>query len=63
MAEPGSWLAIRTNVLLSTRALLDLYNVDNDARAGIDGRRRPDAKGEAFTEEWRRNGTDPSVGP
>ncbi|MBY0298615.1 MAG: hypothetical protein K2X71_21680 [Methylobacterium sp.] len=43
MAEAGSWDAIRTNGLLSTRALLDLYGVAGETRDAILSRRRPHA--------------------
>lgn len=40
MAEDGSWPSIRERGLLSTVALLDLYNVTGLARVEIEGRRR-----------------------
>lgn len=40
MAEPGSWPSIRDHGLLSTSALLDLYEVGGDRRAAIEGARR-----------------------
>lgn len=41
MAEPGSWPSIRDRGLLSTSALLDLYEIEGDRRAAIEGARRP----------------------
>ena len=41
MAEEGSWQSIRQNGLLSTTALLDLYEIAGEEREIIEGRRRP----------------------
>lgn len=41
MAEDGSWQSIRERGLLSTSALLDLFEVDGEERRGIESRRRP----------------------
>lgn len=40
MAEKGSWPSIRSRGLLSTSALLDLYNIDGNERVTIEERRR-----------------------
>lgn len=40
MAERSSWDSIRSNGLLSTTALLDLYKYSGHARAAIEARRR-----------------------
>jgi hypothetical protein len=42
MAERGSWPSIRRHGLLSTSALLDLYDVAGSEREAIEARRRPD---------------------
>jgi len=42
MAERGSWPSIRRHGLLSTSALLDLYDVRGAGREAIEGRRRPE---------------------
>jgi len=42
MAERGSWPSIREYGLLSTSALLDLYDVQGVEREAIEGRRRPE---------------------
>ena len=42
MAERGSWPSIRQHGLLSTSALLDLYDVRGPRREVIEGRRRPE---------------------
>lgn len=41
MAEDGSWPSIRETGLLSTTALLDLYEITGEARVQIEERRRP----------------------
>lgn len=41
MAEDGSWPSIRAHGLLSTRALLDLYRVEDEARVALLSHRRP----------------------
>src|SRR4051794_38911413 len=41
MAEAGSWEKVRRDGLLSTSALLDLYEVRGDERAAIEAARRP----------------------
>jgi hypothetical protein len=41
MAEAGSWPSIRERGLLSTSALLDLFEVDGDRRTEIESARRP----------------------
>lgn len=41
MAEDGSWPSIQANGLLSTRALLDLYDVRGELRTALLSRRRP----------------------
>ena len=41
MAEAGSWPSIRRHGLLSTSALLDLFEVDGDRRRAIEAARRP----------------------
>lgn len=43
MAERGSWPSIQRHGLLSTSALLELFTVDDEARAVIEARRRPKA--------------------
>jgi hypothetical protein len=43
MAESGSWASIEKNGLLSTSALLDMYEVNGDDRERIEGRRRPES--------------------
>ena len=42
MAERGSWPSIRRHGLLSTSALLDLYEVRGPQREALEGRRRPE---------------------
>jgi hypothetical protein len=42
MAERGSWNSIRQHGLLSTSALLDLYEVADPKREAIEARRRPE---------------------
>jgi hypothetical protein len=41
MAEAGSWDSIRQHGLLSTSALLDLFEVNGDRRSSIESVRRP----------------------
>lgn len=41
MAEDGAWPAIRARGLLSTSALLDLYEVTGETRLSLEARRRP----------------------
>ncbi len=41
MAAAGSWPSIRCHGLLSTRALLDLYEIDGEQRNSIECRHRP----------------------
>jgi len=41
MAEDGSWDSIRRHGLLSTTALLDLFEYSGDVREAIEARRRP----------------------
>jgi hypothetical protein len=43
MAEAGSWPAIQQHGLLSTTALLDLYEVQGDERDRLESARRPDS--------------------
>jgi hypothetical protein len=43
MAEDGSWDSIRRHGLLSTSALLDLYEVDGERRLALEAQRRPDS--------------------
>jgi hypothetical protein len=43
MTEDGSWDSIRERGLLSTSALLDLYDVDGERRVAIESRRRTDS--------------------
>jgi hypothetical protein len=43
MAEPGSWPSIQRHGLLSTNALLDLFEVHGDARDQLAARHRPDS--------------------
>lgn len=43
MAEAGSWDRIRQHGLLSTSALLDLFEVDGDLRAALESARRPES--------------------
>ena len=43
MAEAGSWAGIRQHGLLSTSALLDLFEVDGDLRAALESARRPES--------------------
>ena len=40
MAQYGSWPSIRDHGLLSTTALLDLFNIDGRERRTIEGERR-----------------------
>lgn len=42
MAERGSWPSIQRHGLLSTSALLDVYEVQGAEREAIEGRRRPE---------------------
>ena len=42
MAERGAWRSIRTNGLLSTSALLDLYGVHGERRFELESQRRED---------------------
>lgn len=41
MGEAGTWRSIRRHGLLSTSALLDLFEVDGESRVAIEERRRP----------------------
>ncbi len=43
MAQAGSWPGIQRHGLLSTTALLDLFEVDGDAREGLVARHRPES--------------------
>lgn len=43
MAEAGSWPSIRRNGLLSTCALLDLFEVNGDVRRNLEFKRRPES--------------------
>lgn len=43
MAEAGSWEGIREHGLLSTSALLDLFEVDGDLRTALESARRPES--------------------
>jgi hypothetical protein len=43
MAEAGSWRSIKRHGLLSTSALLDLFEVTGEERDLIEGRRRPES--------------------
>ena len=43
MAEAGSWRSIQRRGLLSTTALLDLFEVDDQERFAIESRRRPES--------------------
>lgn len=43
MAEAGSWPAIQQHGLLSTTALLDLYEIQGDERDRLESARRPDS--------------------
>jgi Family of unknown function (DUF7002) len=43
MAEDGSWPSIQESGLLSTRSLLDLYEIEGDQRRAILSQRRPDS--------------------
>ena len=42
MAEDGSFESIKTNGLLSTSALLDLYGIEGQERVALESRRRPE---------------------
>ena len=42
MAEDGSWESIRARGLLSTSALLDLFEVEGELRLAIESARRPE---------------------
>ena len=42
MAERGSWPSIRRHGMLSTSALLDLYEIQGPQREALEGRRRPE---------------------
>jgi len=43
MAEDGSWESIKRFGLLSTTALLDLFEIDGSRRTAIESQRRPDS--------------------
>jgi hypothetical protein len=43
MAEEGSWPSIREHGLLSTTALLDLFEVPDEERYALEACRRPDS--------------------
>lgn len=43
MAADGSWPSIRDRGLLSTSALLDLYEVTGDERVSLESRHRPES--------------------
>jgi hypothetical protein len=43
MAAAGSWPSIRAHGLLSTSALLDLFEVTGEDRIAVESRRRPDS--------------------
>ena len=43
MAEAGSWASVQRHGLLSTTALLDLFEVTDDNRAAIEAARRPES--------------------
>lgn len=43
MAEAGSWPAIQQHGLLSTTALLDLYEIEGDERDRLESARRPES--------------------
>jgi hypothetical protein len=43
MAESGSWPSIEERGLLSTSALLDLFEIDGPERYSIESRRRPES--------------------
>lgn len=43
MAERGSWPSIEQYGLLSTSALLDLFEIEGDRRTAIESRRRPES--------------------
>lgn len=43
MAEANAWLSIRRHGLLSTSALLDLFEVSGEAREAVEMRRRPES--------------------
>jgi hypothetical protein len=43
MAEAGSWEGIQRHGLLSTSALLDLFEVDGDLRHALESARRPES--------------------
>jgi hypothetical protein len=43
MAERGSWGSIRRHGLLSTSALLELFEVAGEEREGVEARRRPES--------------------
>lgn len=43
MAEAGAWPSIRRHGLLSTSALLDLFEVTGAAREAVEARRRPES--------------------
>jgi hypothetical protein len=43
IAEAGSWEGIRQHGLLSTSALLDLFEVDGDLRVALESARRPES--------------------
>lgn len=53
MAEAGSWPSIRQHGLLSTSALLDLFEVNGDHRRSIESARRP----RSVTVEHSEHGT------
>lgn len=53
MAEAGSWESIQRRGLLSTSALLDLFEIEGDQRLAIESSRRP----RSVTVEHPRHGT------
>ena len=57
MAESGSWDSIRERGLLSTSALLDLYEISDPDREAIESTRRPTS----ISSGWRgiANGCGP----
>ena len=53
MAEDGSWSGIRRHGLLSTSALLDLYNIEGERREALESRRRPEIQAVEHPEHGR----------
>jgi len=58
MAEAGSWESVKRHGLLSTSALLDLFEINGPARTAIETARRPESvriEHPAYGEAWIRD--------